>query len=165
MTEEHCKELTNIHFKNILLNQNNSIITKKTENITMLDDFLENNEKQNNNNIKEHTKTWSQLNKMEKMNKITEYINSISSEYNLSSKDIDELKKYLRECLNRKMLLRIKDVQYDKNEGIIKKINGLIIKTGKISDKERKFTLKNSDKKDTTLKNLGTGKIRKKKEL
>lgn len=164
MTEEHCKELTNIHFKNILLNQNNSTITKKTENITMLDDFLENNEKQNN-NTEEHTKTWSQLNKMEKMNKINEYINNISSEYNLSSKDIDELKKYLRECLNRKMLLRIKDVQYDKNEGVIKKINGLVIKTGKISDKERKFTLKNSDKKDTTLKNLGTGKIRKKKEL
>jgi hypothetical protein len=164
MTEEHCKELTNIHFKNILLNQNNSTITKKTENITILDDFLENNEKQKN-NTEENTKTWSQLNKMEKMNKINEYINSISSEYNLSSKDIDELKKYLRECLNRKMLLRIKDVQYDKNEGIIKKINGLVIKTGKLSDKERKFTLKNSDKKDTTLKNLGTGKIRKKKEL
>jgi hypothetical protein len=165
MTEEHCKELINIQYKNILLNQNDKSINKNTENNTMLDDFLEKNENQKN-NIQENIKSWSQLNKMEKNSKINNYIDSISSEYNLSSKDIEELKKYLRECLNKKMLLRIKEVQYDKNEGVIKKINGLVIKTGKITDKERKFTLKNSDKKDSTLKNLGSGKIRKKnKEL
>jgi hypothetical protein len=165
MTEEHCKELINIQYKNILLNQNDKLINKNTENNTVLDDFLEKNENQKN-NIQENIKSWSQLNKMEKNSKINNYIDSISSEYNLSSKDIDELKKYLRECLNKKMLLRIKEVQYDKSEGVIKKINGLVIKTGKITDKERKFTLKNSDKKDSTLKNLGSGKIRKKnKEL
>jgi hypothetical protein len=164
MTEEHCKELINIQYKNILFNQNDKSINKNIENNTMLDDFLEKNENEKN-NIQENIKSWSQLNKMEKNIKINNYIDSISSEYNLSSKDIDELKKYLRECLNKKMLIRIKDVQYDKSEGIIKKINGLVIKTGKITDKERKFTLKNNDKKDSTLKNLGSGKIKRKKQV
>jgi hypothetical protein len=138
---------------------NNNEMNNETKDIQTLDDFLIKKNK-----IKQG-KTWSQLNKMEKIDKINNYVNSISSEYELTSKDIIDLKQYLKTCLNRKMLQRMKDVHYDKVEGEIKKINGLQIKKGKISDKEKKFTLKHSDKKDSTLKNLGSGKMKKHKLL
>lgn len=146
-----------MNYKNMILNNNE--MNNETKDIQTLDDFLIKKNK-----IKQG-KTWSQLNKMEKIDKINNYVNSISSEYELTSKDIIDLKQYLKTCLNRKMLQRMKDVHYDKVEGEIKKINGLQIKKGKISDKEKKFTLKHSDKKDSTLKNLGSGKMKKHKLL
>ena len=158
MDKDNCKELLNIKYKNMLLNPNNNIFnndnseTKKT-----LDDFLEINKE----SIK--VKTWSQLNKMEKMNKLFNYIDSVIDEYELTTKEVDELKQYIRQCLNRKQLQRMKDVQYDKKDGTVKKINGLHIKKGKLEEKEKRFTLKNVDKKDSTLKNLGGGRSKKNK--
>lgn len=146
-----------MNYNNMILNNNE--MNNETKDIQTLDDFLIKKNK-----IKQG-KTWSQLNKMEKIDKINNYVNNISSEYELTSKDIIDLKQYLKTCLNRKMLQRMKDVHYDKVEGEIKKINGLQIKKGKISDKEKKFTLKHSDKKDSTLKNLGSGKMKKHKLL
>ena len=147
------KELLNIKYKNMLLNPNNNIFNNdKKEQSQSLDDFLNTTT----DNVK--VKSWSQLNKMEKIQKIGMYVDKISIEYDLETKEIDDLKIYLKQCLNRKQLQRIKDVVYDKKEGIIKKINGLQIKKGKLGEKEKRFTLKNIDKKDSTLKNLGSGK-------
>ena len=159
MTDENCKELLNIKYKNMLLNPNNNIFNNEKDSKKTLDDFLE----INTDVIK--IKSWSQLNKIEKSNKINDYVDTISSEYELSSKDIDDLKQYLRQCLSRKQLQRIKDVQYEKKEGVIKKINGLQIKKGKLEGREKRFTLKNVDKKDSTLKNLGGGKQKRNKLL
>lgn len=160
MSNENCKELLNIKYKNMLLNPNKNIFSKKEHSHT-LDDFLDS---------KQPTvikmKTWSQLNKMEKLNKLYQYVDSISPEYNFTEKDRNELKQYLKKCLNRKQLQRIKDIQYDKKDGNIKKINGLHIKNKCVSgSKERRFTLKNVDKKDSTLKNLGSGKMNRSKMI
>lgn len=161
MTEESCKELLNINYKNMLLNPNNNTFIKseqQTNVTTSLEQFLENKNEKKNEPIK--IKSWSQLNKMEKINKINKYVDSITHEYKLNEKNVQELKQYLKVCLNRKLLQRVKDVQYDKNEGVIKKINGLQLKTNNTKDK--KFTLKHCDRKDSTLKNLGSGKTKKK---
>lgn len=148
MNSETCKELINIKYKTMLLNPNSkgledTIETKTTE---TLDDFL------NRKKVVVTNKTWSQLNKMTKLEKLYSYVDDISTDENLSSKDIDDLKKYLRVCLDRKLLQRMKDISYDKETEKITKINGLIIKKGKLMDKEKKFTLKNSDKKTGTKK-------------
>mgnify|MGYP001200715940 CR=1 FL=1 len=158
--DDNCKELLNIKYKNMLLNPNNNIFNNsENDNSQTLDSFLENHKPV----VK--VKSWSQLNKMEKLRKLNKYVDSISSEYELTSKDIEDMKQYLKKCLNRNQLIRIKDVQYDKKMGIVTKINGLHIRKGKIDGKERKFTLKNVDKKDSTLKNLGSGKINRSKML
>ena len=157
---DNCKELLNIKYKNMLLNPNNNIFNNsENDNSQTLDSFLENHKPV----VK--VKSWSQLNKMEKMRKLNKYVDSISSEYDLTSKDIEDMKQYLKKCLNRNQLTRIKDVQYDKKTGIVTKINGLHIRKGKVDGKERRFTLKNVDKKDSTLKNLGSGKIKRSKML
>ena len=157
---DNCKELLNIKYKNMLLNPNNNIFNNsENENSQTLDSFLENHKPV----VK--VKSWSQLNKMEKLRKLHKYVDSISSEYELTSKDIEEMKQYLKKCLNRNQLIRIKDVQYDKKTGVISKINGLHIRKGRLDGKERRFTLKNVDKKDSTLKNLGSGKIKRSKML
>ena len=106
------KELLNIKYKNMLLNPNNNIFNNdKKEQSQSLDDFLNTTT----DNVK--VKSWSQLNKMEKIKKIGMYVDKISNEYDLETKEIDDLKIYLKQCLNRKQLQRIKDVVYDKKEG------------------------------------------------
>ena len=61
--------------------------------------------------------------------------------------------------MERKKLQRVKDVQYDKENGKIISIPGL-----KFNSKSCKFTLKNIDKKGSTLKSLAPKKkIRKRK--
>ena len=56
---------------------------------------------------------------------------------------------FLKDSLDKKELLRVKDVIYDKNTGIIKDIPALhYIKSNK------HFTLKNIDKRISTLKSL-----------
>lgn len=155
---DNCKELLNIKYKNMLLNPNNNIFNNdKKEKSQNLDDFLNTTT----DNVK--VKSWSQLNKMEKIQKLEIYVEKISNDYELDTKDKEDLKIYLKQCLNRKQLQRIKDVVYDKKDGIIKKINGLQIKKGKLGEKEKRFTLKNIDKKDSTLKNLGSGKQKRNK--
>lgn len=52
--------------------------------------------------------------------------------------------------LKKKQLLRVKDVQYDKELGIITNIPNL-----QFNKNTRKFTMKRSEKQTSTLKSLG----------
>lgn len=172
-------QLENIKYKNMLLSSNKSIFsessnkleadTKKESQIKTLDDFLESDMTHH-----KDRKSWSRLSKIEKIEKIDNYVDAISPEYELSNEDNDDLKIYLRKCLSKKMLQRVKDVVYDKDDGAIKKINGLHfrdVKTDEDSDKtnkkkeEPRFVLKHTDRKESTLKNLGSGKSKKSKIL
>ena len=74
-------------------------------------------------------------------------------------KDVDKktLYKYLKRCLERKKLQRVKDVQYSTEKGKIISIPGLLF-----NNKNNKFTLKNIDKKGSTLKSLAPKKKRRK---
>ena len=88
--------------------------------------------------------------------KINSYIETLVIENNLSGEEISELKEYMLNCLDKKKLQHVKDVVYDKTTGSIKNIPCLVF-----NKTSRKFTLKRSEKRVSTLKSLGPGKTRK----
>ncbi len=151
-----CQELKNIKYKTMLLNGVPLPETKSSNDLSNLDKFLEN---EKNNNVIE---PWCKLNKTIKTKKLQEYVDNYKEENNLSNEESELMLTFLKDCLDRKKLQRVKDVLYDKENGIIKNIPALCyVKTTK------HFTLKNIDKRVSTLKSLapkkpGQGTIRKK---
>jgi len=153
-----CQELKNLKYKTMLLNglPLQEIKTSSSNDLTNLDKFLE-NEKNNNNN-----EPWCKLNKTIKTKKLQEYVEIYKEQNNLNQEESDQLFLFLKDCIDRKKLQRVKDVIYDKENGTIKEIPALCyVKSNK------HFTLKNIDKRVSTLKSLapkkgGQGTIRKK---
>jgi hypothetical protein len=151
-----CQELKNIKYKTMLLNGVPLQETKSSNDLSNLDKFLEN---EKNNNVNE---PWCKLNKTIKTKKLQEYVENYKVENNLSNDESELLISFLKECIDRKKLQRVKDVLYDKDNGKIKEIPALhYVKSNK------HFTLKNLDKRVSTLKSLapknsGHGTIRKK---
>jgi len=151
-----CQELKNIKYKTMLLNGVQLQETKSSDNISNLDKFLE-NEKINNGN-----EPWCKLNKTIKMKKLQDYVEIYEKTNNLSDEESELLMIFLKDCIDRKKLQRVKDVIYDKENGKIKEIPALhYMKSNK------HFTLKNIDKRVSTLKSLAPkksaqGTIRKK---
>jgi hypothetical protein len=153
---EECQELKNIKYKTMILNGVLLQETKSSNNLSNLDKFLE-DEKNTNEN-----EPWSKINKTIKTKKLIDYVEVYKNQNNLNQEESELLITFLKDCLDRKKLVRVKDVIYDKENGIIKEIPALCyIKTTK------HFTLKNIDKRISTLKSLapkksGQGTIRKK---
>lgn len=151
-----CQELKNIKYKTMLLNGVQLQETKSSNDLSNLDKFLENDK---NNNINE---PWCKLNKTIKMRKLQEYVSIYKENNNLSDDEGELLITFLKDCIDRKKLQRVKDVIYDKENGKIKEIPALhYMKSSK------HFTLKNMDKRVSTLKSLAPkkstqGTIRKK---
>jgi hypothetical protein len=156
LIKTECQELKNIKYKTMLLNGVPLPETKSSNDLSNLDKFLEN---EKNNNINE---PWCKLNKTIKTKKLQDYVENYKKENNLSNEESELLITFLKDCLDRKKLQRVKDVVYDKENGIVKDIPALCyMKTTK------HFTLKNTDKRVSTLKSLapkksGQGTIRKK---
>ena len=94
-------------------------------------------------------KPWSKLDKLTKIKKLQEYISEYAITHNLTKEMETALQKYIRQCLDRKKLQRVKDVLYDKEKCIIKSIPGL-----SYNNTTNKFTLRVKDRSDNTLKNL-----------
>ena len=113
-------------------------------------------------------KPWSKLTKMKKLEKLYDYADTISSDHSLTPEDIDALKEQMKQWLNRKMLVRVKDIVYNKETGDITNIPGLSLRKARPNTKTssqhspKRFTLKTGDKKDSTLKHLSYGKKKKK---
>jgi len=150
---DECIELKNIKYQTMLINNNSNSIKKSSSNISNLDNFL-NQERQ-----KQNVQPWNKLGDGAKLKKISAFIDEYSIKNNVSPSDKMKLYKYLKKCMERKKLQRVKDVQYDKEKGKIINIPGL-----KFNSKSSKFTLKNIDKKGSTLKSLAPKKkIRKRK--
>lgn len=155
-----CQELKNIKYK--FFNTANAIIQDSSltpsNSISNLDIYLEN---ERNNNVNE---PWCKLNKSLKTQKIQCYVETVYKLKNeLDDAETISLVDFLNDCVERKKLQRVKDVIYDKKTGIIKDIPALCyVKTTK------HFTLKNIDKRVSTLKSLPPkkmqGTIRKKTE-
>lgn len=151
-----CQELKNIKYKTMLLNGVPLQETKSSNDLSNLDKFLEN---EKNNNVNE---PWCKLNKTIKTKKLQEYVETYKVENKLTNDEGESLITFLKDCIDRKKLQRVKDVIYDKENGKIKEIPALhYIKSNK------HFTLKNLDKRVSTLKSLapkktGQGTIRKK---
>ena len=142
--KDECIQLKNINYQSMLQKKNAPIDSGKiaTEDINK---YLD--QEQNKGN-KQH-KAWSKLEKGMKQKKLYIYVEKLSKKYNLSSKELTNLKKYIKTQLERKKLQRIKDVIYDSIKGIIKDIPGLTFNEG-----NRKFILRKVDKKGSTLKSL-----------
>ena len=84
-----------------------------------------------------------------KTKKLLEFVETYKKSKNLDDEEEKLLIIFLKDCLDRKKLLRVKDVIYDKNNGIVKEIPSLTFtKTNK------RFTLKNIDKRVSTIKSL-----------
>ncbi len=141
--KSECQELKNIKYKTMLLNGVPLQETKSSNDLSNLDKFLE-TEKNNNSN-----EPWCKLNKTIKTKKLIDFVEIYSKEKNLSADESKALLAFLKDCLDKKKLARVKDVVYDKDTGTVKEIPALTyVKTTK------HFTLKNIDKRVSTLKSL-----------
>ena len=152
-----CQELKNIKYKTMLLNGATlqDMKSSSSNDLSNLDKFLEN---EKNNNVND---LWCKLNKTVKIKKLQEYVEIYKEQNKLNDEEGRNLFSFLKDCIDRKKLQRVKDVIYDKDTGNIKEIPSLCyVKSSK------HFTLKNIDKRVSTLKSLapkkGQGTIRKK---
>ena len=155
---EECQELKNIKYKTMLLKGTPLHETKSSDDLSNLEKFFE-KEMSNNNN-----EPWCKLNKTIKVKKIADFIITYKEANNLDEDESKLLAIFLKESLDKKKLNRVKDVNYDKVTGLIKEIPALIY-----TKSNRHFTLKNLDKRVSTLKSLTpmktqTKKIEKEKE-
>ena len=147
---EECIELKNIKYKTMLLNGNGNTFkeTKISNNLSNLESFLE-NEKNNNKN-----EPWCKLDKTVKSIKLIQFVSEYKIQNELDDEEEINMIQFLKDSLDRKKLQRVKDVIYDKIKGLIKEIPGLqYVKTN------RHFTLKNIDKRVSTLKSLTPKKV------
>jgi hypothetical protein len=145
--KDECLELKNIKYKTMLLSGGPIKETKTLNDLSNLEKFLE--DEQNNNK----NEPWCKLDKTIKTKKILEYVEIYKDENNLDDDEGKLLIVFLKDCLDRKRFQRVKDVIYDKTTGIIKDIPALsYTKTNK------HFTLKNIDKRVSTLKSLAVKK-------
>jgi hypothetical protein len=155
--EDECLELKNINYKTMLLTGVQQPVQRKqniSENIANIDLFLDKESKMNKN------EPWNKLDKTDKIKQLCLYVDSISDSHELTQEESDSLKTYLTMSLDKKKLQCVKDVQYDKVSGKIKSIS--ILSYNPVT---RKFTLKRSEKRASTLKSLGKGQSRKKIEV
>ena len=121
-----------------------NLVVKESNNEINIDDFLL-KEKNTNKNT-----TWSKLGKIHKVKKLNNYVDTeLKEQYNLNSAELTEVKGYLKVRLERKKLSNSKEIIYDKDKQNILDIPGLTFNT-----QTRKFTLKNNDKKPSSIKNL-----------
>jgi hypothetical protein len=147
---DECHELKNIKYKTMLLNGNPLQETKSSNDLSNLDKFLE-NEKNNNSN-----EPWCKLNKTIKNKKLMEFVEIYKKDKNLDEEESNNLILFLKDCLDKKKLQRVKDVIYNKISGMITDIPAL-----SYTKSNKHFTLKNIDKRVSTLKSLAPKKTQK----
>jgi hypothetical protein len=140
---EECSELKNIKYKTMLLSGVPLKETKQSNDISNLDKFLEDEKNTN------KSEPWCKLDKTIKTKKIVDYIEVYKNENSLDQEEEQLLATFLKDCLDRKKLQRVKDVIYDKTEGVIKEIPAL-----SYTKSSKHFTLKNLEKRVSTLKSL-----------
>lgn len=148
--EEALKNKVNrneIKYKNIANNSNLLDNKKKTTKHT-LNSILDKKEDIQN-------EPWCKLNKTNKLIKLEKYVEEYKTKNDINKEEEELLVAFLKDCLDKKKLQRIKDVTYDKANGIIKDIPGLLYIKSK-----KHFTLKNNDKRVSTLKSLGPKKTK-----
>ena len=139
---EECIELKNIKYKTMMMNRK-IIETKISDNFNNLELFLE----EDKNNIQ--NEIWSKMDKTQKIKKVILFAEAYAAEKLLEIDEKEILVTFLKDCLDRKKLQRVKEVEYDKETGTITEIPALFY--NKLT---KHFTLKNMDKRVSTLKSL-----------
>jgi hypothetical protein len=148
-TNNDCNELKAIKYKTLLINGVAWPETKTSSNLENLDKFLE-SEKNSNSN-----EPWSKLDKTAKIKKLQFFAENYKLENSLSETDFTKLTSFLKDCLDRKKLQRVKDVIYDKTSGEVKSVPALFH-----NKQSNHFTLKNTDKHVSTIKSLAPKKVK-----
>ena len=143
--KEECIELKNIKYKTMLLNGNvpKETMLSDTADMDTLNIFLENEKNYNT------TEPWSKLDKTLKFRKMLIFVEKYKLENLLSDEEKQDMIVFLRNCLDKKKLQRVKDVLYNKETGEITDIPCLCY-----NKNLKHFTLKNIDKRVSTLKSL-----------
>ena len=141
--QTECNELKSIKYKSMLMNGIAWPEKKNSSNLTSLDKFLE-NEKNTNAN-----EPWSKLDKTAKLKKLILYADNYKTENELSQEEYNKMVTFFKDCLDKKKLQRVKDVIYDKDNGSIKEIPAL-----HFNKPNTHFTLKNIDKRVSTIRSL-----------
>ncbi len=119
----------------------------RPNNMENLEKFLE-NEKINNS-----AEPWNKLDKTAKIKKLTAFSEKYKEENNLTETEYNKLISFLKDSLDRKKLQRVKDVKYDLSNGEVKEIPALVF-----NKTSNHFTLKNIDKKVSTVRALASKK-------
>lgn len=138
--------MMNMKFKGVFTNNNNSL--QETMKIDNVNNFLEKESKHN------KSESWNKRDKTDKIKLLNAYVDTLATTtHKLSAIEVVELKKYLVESIDKKKLQHVKDVTCDKLTGKI-----ISIPTLHFNGLNRKFTLKRTEKRVSTLKTLGKGK-------
>ena len=146
MSKDECQELKNIKYKTMLLGGNKKL-SSVIKDIYNLDFLLDEESEQN------KKEAWNKLDKSIKMNKINEFIKILTTKHKLTQKEIITLREYLSVNLDKKNLLKNKDVTYVKELGKLENIPNL-----HFNNTTRKFSLKKQQQSTVKL-----GPTRKKK--
>lgn len=141
--QQNCNELKSLKYKSMLLNGVPWPENKASTDLANLDKFLENEKTFNSN------EPWSKLDKTAKIKKLAVFADRYKAENNLSDEEYARLIAFFRDCLDKKKLQRVKDVNYSKETGEIKDIPALFF-----NKTNNHFTLKNIDKRVSTVKGL-----------
>ena len=139
-----CQELKNLEYKNVLMYGNN--LKPHTENkndVIHIENMLNRETEFNRQDL------WTKLDKTDKISKLNAYSKKLSELYELSLDESNKLNNYFIYCLDRKYLSKIKDVEYNRETGIIKNIPNLVF-----NQETRQFNIKKNDKHVSTLKSL-----------
>ena len=143
-----CIELKNIKYKSMMLSGNSNAMretkSSSNEDLCNLDKFLENNKSMS------QVEQWSKLDMTMKTKKMVLFAEEYTKENELDHEESLLLIAFLKDCLGRKKIQRVKDVIYDKTTGLITSVPALVY-----NKQRRHFTLKNMDKlRVSTLKSL-----------
>ena len=144
---EECQDLKNLQYKTMLMKGKRTPLMPKTPGDTAGIEKLLEQEMSLNKNI-----SWSRLDRSVKQRKLQEYATSYSDKNSLSEKDRQRLSKYLVSALERNRLHKVREVKYNKETEVIEDIPCLAY-----NKDTRKFTLKRSEKRVSTLTSLGGG--------
>ena len=140
---ETCNELKTIKYKSMINNGTAWNEPKTATNLSILDKFLE-NEKNSNAN-----EPWSKLDKTAKTKKLMAFAEKYKTTQELTETEYSKLIAFFKDCLDKKKLQRVKDVIYDKDTGEIKEVPAL-----HFNKPNTHFTLKNIDKRVSTVRSL-----------
>ena len=142
--------------KYINIYDNNHYISNVTVNSTSsendIDNFLEKERKTNKN------EPWNKLNKTDKLTKLKAFSKLFIDNEEINNEYEDKLYKFLKMNLENKKIQKVKDLEYDKEKGIINEIYGLKL----LKEVGRFYLSKPGDQHVSTSKNLAP---RKKKSI
>jgi len=108
-----------------------------------IDELLENEKMHNNND------SWNKLDNISKKQLLQSYADKYGLDNNLTGKEIENLKSFFNDAIQKNKLKKTKEVQYNKDTRIILNIPSLFFNTI-----NRSFTLRNIEKRVSTLKSM-----------